>query len=189
MRQSKATLRDLLDATERRYQELDQTKPAAFFLYVDQAEELYVRSEEDQRRRFSALLAEGLADPRLRALMSLRADFLGALQNDPPLYGVHEKIDVPPLREAELREAVSRPAELLSARFETDALAADIAQRTAEESAKDAGRCRSFLICSTTCGRRWSGAAMACCVCRRGLWSLAACSLIAPMRFGPLSQG
>ena len=139
LRQSKATLRDLLDATERRYQELDQTKPAAFFLYVDQAEELYVRSEEDQRRRFSALLAEGLADPRLRALMSLRADFLGALQNDPPLYGVHEKIDVPPLREAELREAVSRPAELLSARFETDALAADIAQRTAEESTKDAG--------------------------------------------------
>ena len=43
------------------------------------------------------------------------------------------------LREAELREVVSQPAALLSARFETDGLAADIARRTAEESAKDAG--------------------------------------------------
>ncbi|MFZ2068208.1 MAG: tetratricopeptide repeat protein [Xanthobacteraceae bacterium] len=139
LREKKATLHDLLDATERRHQELDQTKPPAFFVYVDQGEELYVRSEESQRLRFSTLLAEGLSDPRLRALMSLRADFLGALQNDPPLYSVHEKIDVPPLREAELHEAVSRPAALLSARFETEGLAADIARRTAEESAKDAG--------------------------------------------------
>ena len=46
---------------------------------------------------------------------------------------------MPPLREAELHEAVSRPAALLSARFETEGLAADIARRTAEESAKDAG--------------------------------------------------
>jgi formylglycine-generating enzyme required for sulfatase activity len=38
-----------------------------------------------------------------------------------------------------LREVVSRPATILSARFETDGLAADIALRTAEESAKDAG--------------------------------------------------
>ena len=34
---------------------------------------------------------------------------------------------------------MSRPAELLSARFETDHLAGDIARRAAEESAKDAG--------------------------------------------------
>jgi formylglycine-generating enzyme required for sulfatase activity len=46
---------------------------------------------------------------------------------------------VPPLREAELREVVSRPAELLSARFESDRLSADIAQRAAEESTTDAG--------------------------------------------------
>jgi len=135
----KATLADLLDATERRYQELGQPKPPAFFAYVDQGEELYVRSEEGQRRRFSRVLAEGLRDPRLHALMSLRADFLGALQNDEPLYAVHHKIDVPPLREAELCQVVSRPAALLSARFEAEGLAADIARRTAEESTRDAG--------------------------------------------------
>ena len=135
----KATLSDLLDATERRHAELEQSKPAAFFLYVDQGEELYVRSEERQGHRFSELIAQGLDDQRLHALMSLRADFLGRLQNDEPLYGVHHKIDVPPLREAELREVVNRPAALLSARFETESLAYEIARRAEEESAKDAG--------------------------------------------------
>jgi formylglycine-generating enzyme required for sulfatase activity len=139
LRDGKGTLRDLLDATERRYFELGQAKPAAFFLYVDQGEELYVRSEERQRRRFSELMAQALRDPRLRVLMSLRADFSGALQNDEPLFEVYHRIEVPPLREVQLRDVVIRPAELLSARFETDHLASDIAQRTAEESTKDAG--------------------------------------------------
>ena len=41
--------------------------------------------------------------------------------------------------EAHLREVVSRPAELLSARFETGTLAQDIARRAADESVKDTG--------------------------------------------------
>ena len=136
----KVTLRDLLDATERRYhEELDQPKPPAFLLYIDQGEELYVRAEERQRRRFSEVLAQGLGDPRLRAMMSMRADFFGELQKDEPLYAVHRQINVPPLREAELREVVSRPAELLAARFETEGLADIIARRTAEDSVKDVG--------------------------------------------------
>jgi WD40 repeat protein len=135
-----ATLSGLLDATERRYEdELQQPKPPAFCLYVDQAEELYVRAEERQRRRFSELLAQGLADPRLRLFMSMRSDFFGALQNDEPLYAVHELINVAPLRLSELEDVVSKPAKLLSARFDTDKLPLDIARRTAEESTKDAG--------------------------------------------------
>ena len=126
----KVTLRDLLDATEQRYHdELHQPKPPAFFLYIDQGEELYVRAEERQRRRFSEILAHGLGDPRLRALMSLRADFFGELQKDEPLYAVHRQINVPPLREAQLREVVSRPAALLSARFETEGSPPIIARR------------------------------------------------------------
>ena len=118
LRDGKATLRDLLDATERRHNELDQSKAPAFFLYVDQGEELYVRAEERQRQRFSEIVAHALPDPRLRAMMSMRSDFLGGLQNDEPLYNAYRQINVPPLREAELRKVVSRPAELLSARFE-----------------------------------------------------------------------
>ena len=139
LRDGKAMLRDLLDATERRYKELDRTKPPAFLLYVDQGEELYVRAEERQRRRFSEVIAQGVADPRLYMLMSMRTDFLGELQKDEPLFKVHRQIDVPPLREAELREVVSRPAELLSARFETAGLVDIITRRTAEDSVKDVG--------------------------------------------------
>jgi formylglycine-generating enzyme required for sulfatase activity len=134
-----ATLPDLLDATERRYKELAQTAPPAFLLYIDQGEELYVRAEKGERRRFSEILAHGLGDARLRALMSMRSDFLGELQNDEPLFEAHRQINLPPLREPELREVVSRPAELLDARFENQGLAAYIAHETAEESAKDAG--------------------------------------------------
>ena len=80
-------LRELLDATELRHrEELGQSEPPAFLLYIDQGEELYVRAEQRQRRRFSEILAEGLSDPRLRALMSMRADFFGELQKDEPLY-------------------------------------------------------------------------------------------------------
>ena len=134
----RATLRGLLDATERRYEQLGQPKPAAFFLYIDQGEELYVRGEH-QRRRFSELLAEAIADPRLVALMSMRSDFLGALQNDEPLFAVHRKIDVPPLREAELSRVIKEPAQQLSARFETDELVNVITRRTLQDSAKDVG--------------------------------------------------
>ncbi len=135
----KATLAGLLDATERRYEELGQPRPPAFFLYVDQGEELYVRSEESQRAAFSRLLAEAIADPRLYAMMSLRSDFFGALQNDQPLFSVHGQINVPPLRESELQQVVSKPAALLSARFESGQLSGDLARRAAEESARDAG--------------------------------------------------
>jgi hypothetical protein len=77
LRDGKAMLRDLLDATERRYKELDRTKPLAFLLNVDQSEELYVRAEERQRGRFSEVIAQGIADPRLYMPMSMRTDFLG----------------------------------------------------------------------------------------------------------------
>jgi formylglycine-generating enzyme required for sulfatase activity len=139
LRDGKATLPDLIEATVRRHKELDQPEPPVFFLYVDQGEELYVRAEEHQRRRFSELLAQALPDPRLRAIMSLRSDFLGHLQNDEPLFKARQQIDVPPLREAELREIVSRPAQLLTARFETEGLIDIITRRTAEDSIRDVG--------------------------------------------------
>jgi formylglycine-generating enzyme required for sulfatase activity len=134
-----ATVSGLIDATERRYEELGQRAPPAFFLYIDQGEELYTRAEERQRRRFSELLARAVTDPRLRIMMSLRADFFGEFQQDEALHKVYRQIEVPPLREAELREVVSRPANLLSARFESDSLVDIIARRAAEDSVKDAG--------------------------------------------------
>jgi hypothetical protein len=69
----------------------------------------------------------------------LGSAILACAQSDESLYAVRRPIDVPPLREAALREVVSRPAEILSARFATDGLAAHIAERTAEESTRDSG--------------------------------------------------
>ncbi len=137
--QSEGKLSDLIDATERRRKELDQPKPPAFLLYVDQGEELYARAGEDNRRRFSELIAHALTDRRLRVMMSMRSDFLGSLQSDKPLFTTRLQIDVPPLGEAELHEVVSRPAHVLGARFESDRLVEILAQRAAEDSVKDVG--------------------------------------------------
>jgi formylglycine-generating enzyme required for sulfatase activity len=137
--QGQATLSDLIEATERRRNELDQPKPPAYFLYVDQSEELYARAEERERRRFSELLARALSDPRLRVMMSMRSDFLGSLQTDAPLFKARQLIEVPPLGEDELREVVSRPPQLLGARFESDGLVDIIARRTADDSVKEVG--------------------------------------------------
>jgi hypothetical protein len=139
LRNGRNTVSGLLDATEGRLQERGQSKPTGFFLYIDQGEELYARAADRERREFSCLISKGLADPRLLVLMSMRSDFLGNLQIDEPLFAAHRKIDVPPLREPELRKVVSRPAEALSARFETDGLVDLITRRTAEDSVKDAG--------------------------------------------------
>jgi hypothetical protein len=42
LRDGRTSIRALLDATERRYKELGWVEPPAFFLYLDQGEELYV---------------------------------------------------------------------------------------------------------------------------------------------------
>jgi formylglycine-generating enzyme required for sulfatase activity len=151
--QGKATLSDLIDATERRRMELDQPAPPAFLLYVDQGEEVYARAEERERGRFSELLAEALSDPRLRAMMSIRSDFYGALQSDKPLFKAHLLINVPPLGEDELHRVVSRPAQLLGACFETDRLIDIIAQRAAEDSVRDVG---ALPLLSYTLDDMWS---------------------------------
>jgi formylglycine-generating enzyme required for sulfatase activity len=147
------TLSGLLDATEGRLQERGQSEPPAFLLYVDQGEELYVRAEERQRRRFSEVIAQGISDPRLYTLMSMRSDFLGDMQRDEPLYKIHRQINVPPLREAELRDVVRRPAKLLSARFETAELVDIITRRTVEDSVRDVG---ALPLLSYTLDDMWS---------------------------------
>jgi formylglycine-generating enzyme required for sulfatase activity len=69
----KVGLRDLLDATQARYRdELHQPAPPAFFIYIDQGEQLYVRAAARERHRFSEILAQTLPDPRLRTMMSMR---------------------------------------------------------------------------------------------------------------------
>ena len=79
-------------------------------------------------------------------MMSMRSDFLGELQKDEPLYTVHRQINVPPMRRDALFELVSKPAELLSARFETATLAGDIANRAADESTQGCQRAAAAVL-------------------------------------------
>jgi len=134
LRDGKAMLRDLLDATEQRYKELGQTKPPAFLLYVDQGEELYVLADKHQRHRFSGVIAQGVADPRMYMLMSMGAEFISELQKDEPLFKVLRQIDVPALDVAALREIVIQPPALLSVRYDDPDFADVITWRTAEHS-------------------------------------------------------
>src|SRR5262249_38673753 len=75
------------------------------------------------------------------------------LQNDEPLFAVHRKIDVPPLREAELSRVIREPAKQLSARFESDQLIDVITRRTLEDSVKDVG---ALPLLSYTLDDMWS---------------------------------
>jgi hypothetical protein len=149
--EGRAAISDLIDATARRQAEVGLREPGIFFVLVDQAEELYVRAQEQQRHRFSQLLAAATRDARIRILMTLRSDFFGQLQADESLFAVHRVVHVPPLREAELHEVVSRPAALLGARFETEDVVHAITQRAAEDSARDAGTLPllSYLLMDT----------------------------------------
>jgi formylglycine-generating enzyme required for sulfatase activity len=139
LREGTGSLADLMDATDRRRQELGQPRPPAFLLYIDQGEELYARAEDSERRRFSEVVAAALREPRLFVMMSMRSDFLGQLQSDEPLFSLRQHIDVPPLREKELHEVVACPARLLGARFEPSGLVETITKRAAEDSLKDVG--------------------------------------------------
>ena len=65
LRDGKASLPDLIDATVRRRKELKEPEPDGFLLYVDQGEELYIRAEAGQRRRFSELSRAGFTGPSL----------------------------------------------------------------------------------------------------------------------------
>jgi membrane protease YdiL (CAAX protease family) len=117
-----------------------------------------VHAEERQRRRFTEVLAHGLSDPRLRALMSVRADFSGALQNDQPLFAAYHRIDVTPLREPQLREVVTQPANLLGARFESAAPDEHVVERRWVTETRDGTRTLPLLIARRAAEEKYAGA-------------------------------
>src|SRR5215472_15196762 len=99
LRQGTARLADVIKATDDHLRsELALTPPPRFFLYIDQGEELYARSPPAERKRFSEIIADGLArnPERLIVMTSQRADYYGELQGNAALFRLTETIDVPP---------------------------------------------------------------------------------------------
>jgi len=83
---------------------------------------LYARTPKDQVERFSEIIVEGLADPRLVVMTSQRADYYGPLQANEVLFPQTERIDVPPLGAEALKTVLREPARALGVAFESDDL-------------------------------------------------------------------
>jgi DNA-binding SARP family transcriptional activator/WD40 repeat protein/type II secretory pathway predicted ATPase ExeA len=96
-------------------------------LVVDQFEELYTLSLEDERRLFAAALAAAVSDPhsRLRVVLTIRADFWDRPLRDPELAMLIQAgaVHVVPMAPDELEAAMVEPARRAGCDFETGLLA------------------------------------------------------------------
>jgi formylglycine-generating enzyme required for sulfatase activity len=125
LRQGNARLADVIKASDDHLRNaLLLTPPPRVFLYIDQGEELYARSPLAERKRFSEIVADGLASnpQRLIVMTSQRADYYGELQANAALFSLTELIPVAPLNAESLALVLREPARVLGAGFESDDL-------------------------------------------------------------------
>jgi hypothetical protein len=108
--------------------------PKRMLVYVDQGEELYARSTNEQRARFSSIIAEAASHPEFVILSSLRSDYYGRLQDDLTLFNASERLDLPPMSATDLTRAIEEPARRLGVRFEPADAPARLASLAAPQS-------------------------------------------------------
>ena len=136
LRGGSARLADVIKATDDHLRnELALIPPPRILLYIDQGEELYARTPAAERKRFSEIIADGLASSpqRLVILTSQRADYYGELQANAVLFDFTEKIDVPPLKAANLSLVLREPACVLGVGFESDDLVSHIVKSAEDQ--------------------------------------------------------
>ena len=125
---------DLIEATKSELARLHRdSAPERIVLYMDQAEELYLRARPEEARLVARFLADTLPRGDLIVLASLRSDFYGALQADAQLFPLTHRIDVPPLDHAGIAAMLMKPAEVLGVTFEQPLLISKIAEIAAQE--------------------------------------------------------
>ena len=136
LRHGKARLADLIEATDAHFRnELSLAPPPRIFLHIDQGEELYARSSPAERKRFSEIIADGLAGSpkRLIVMTSQRADYFGELQANAALFNLTEVISVPPLDADNLTLVLREPARVLGVDFESDDLISHIVKSAEDQ--------------------------------------------------------
>ncbi|HVQ87316.1 MAG TPA: hypothetical protein VMT88_03945 [Actinomycetes bacterium] len=94
----------------------------ALLMVIDQFEELFTLNQRREQESFISILAAVLdpVDSRVRAVMSLRADFYGACATIPWLSGrvPANQVLVGPMGHADLRKAIEQPAATAGLRLE-----------------------------------------------------------------------
>jgi hypothetical protein len=92
---------------------------AQLLLPIDQAEELFTVAEPAERERFAAVLAAILQPPLpLQAVMTIRADAMGALQALPELVNSLDALPLGPLSLDRYREIIEGPARVAGLKVE-----------------------------------------------------------------------
>jgi len=92
---------------------------AQLLLPIDQAEELFTVAEPAERERFAAVLAAMLQPPLpLQAVMTIRADAMGALQALPELVNSLDALPLGPLSLDRYREIIEGPARVAGLKVE-----------------------------------------------------------------------
>jgi formylglycine-generating enzyme required for sulfatase activity len=115
---------------------LQRTVGTGMVLFVDQFEELVTVSGAEEAAQASRALATLAARfPRIRVLATVRGDKLTEVAG---LLGLHALVQpalyvLQPLGEAQVREAVVRPAECCGVRFESEALVTRLVRDTIRE--------------------------------------------------------
>jgi hypothetical protein len=109
----------------------DRSAPT-IVLPIDQIEHLFVDTQKTDR--FRDLLADMLASTkRVFVAATMRSDKYHMLESDHKLSSIKQELfNLPPLRDAELNEAICQPAERAAFRYETNDIAAKLAHAAAE---------------------------------------------------------
>ncbi|WNZ24626.1 AAA family ATPase [Leptolyngbya sp. NK1-12] len=105
-------------------------------LVVDQFEELYTLSNQDDRERFVDLLLAGVKDAPCKVVLTLRADFCGQAYAYRPLVDALQDADLKlgSMNQAELQAAIEKPAEKMGVKLE-----AGLTERILEDVGKEPG--------------------------------------------------
>lgn len=125
---------DLIEATKTELTRAHRdSPPERIVLYMDQAEELYLRARPEEARLVARFLADALQREDLVVLASLRSDFYGVFQADARLFPLTHRIDIPPLDLAGITAMLMKPAKVLGVTFEQPLLIRKIAEIAAQE--------------------------------------------------------
>jgi WD40 repeat protein len=108
---------------------------ASVLIVVDQLEELFTQASTDERATFLDALRTLRTEPRCAVIYTLRADFSGALMES-PLWPERpaqlSRVDVIPLRDKALREAIAAPAEGVGVTVEPELIERLVADAASE---------------------------------------------------------